>query len=780
MISLILFSIFHSLGLILFITGLQGLIFFFLTPLYELWKKRKLKKLPPFKGKVSILVPAYNEEKTIRRTIESILSSDYENMELIVINDGSTDRTEDVIRDYIDEGKIKYVRQANGGKAKALNRGVALATGEVVIYTDADSVFLKDTIYKMVRWFADPSIDAVCGNDAPLSKSRAIQRFLVITTHIGTGFVRRALSVIGCLPIITGNLGAIRRSVLLEIGGFKDIWGEDLEITLRLHRAGRKIIFDPAPMVLADCPGSIRNLWNQRVRWIRSYIKITLLYRDMFFNYKFRPFSFYLPVNFVNMTIIPLFQILLVFIIPWIYMKGYFALMNTGEVLSYLGMLFFLFIAIYSIILDRAFKDLIYLPYGILLILPLSYFYNIVVIYSWWQELRQEKEEWVKIAREETATHGNRGVVLAGCVVVLIFSASFYLYMHNKYINSVSDMERKKPSLSLAISTHFDSWNDWRKAILRVLNRKDKGLIKIVGIGAGRPEWTYFKWKGHRESWSNHQKGASKDMLLTAARAFRKAGYKVAVIIDMYGPKYVKAHPQDAAVRYDGQRSPEQVCLVCLVEGEYGRRVLEMVRYISHNYPVDIINLTELSYYSYSYSSRDLRSYEKFSGHKGWPLTDTGLVDIEDPSIWEWKSSLLERFIGKVANIVHREGKELYVDVPVSWKDFSRNGRDSGLDYTYVLRHADRIIVWNYFYLEDASPDISEKLTRYLTRNFPINSFYISIGLWGKGSHVDPSTFSEALIYTLKGGSPFIWITPDYLLTESHWKKVLQIQKESL
>lgn len=778
MIYIILFSIFHSLGLILFITGLQGLIFFLLTPFYELWKKKKLKGLPPFKGKVSILIPAYNEEKTIRRTVESVLSSHYGNMEIIVINDGSTDRTEEVIRDYIDAGKIKYIKQPNGGKAKALNRGIALSSGDVIIYTDADSIFLEDTIHKMVRWFSDPSMDAVCGNDAPLSRNGAIQKFLLITTHIGTGFVRRALSLIGCLPIITGNLGAIRKSVLQELGGFRDMWGEDLEITLRLHRAGKKVIFDPSPMVLADCPGSIKSLWNQRVRWIRSYIKITLLYRDMFFNHRFSPFSYYLPVNFFNMTIIPIFQVFLVFIIPWIYMKGYFALMDTGEVLSYLGMLFFLFIAIYSILLDRSYRDLIYLPYGILLILPLSYFYNMVVIYSWWQELRQKEEEWVKIAREEISDQGNRGVVLAGFVVVLIFSASFYLYMHNRSGEQLmpAHMERKNASLSLAISTHFDSWNDWRKAITRILDKKDRGVLKIVGIGAGRPEWTYFKWRGHKESWSNHQKGTGKDMLLTAARAFKKAGYKVAVIIDMYGPKYVQVHPEDGAIRYDGQKSPEQVCLVCLVEGEYGEKVLQMVQYISHNYPVDIINLTELSYYSYSYSPKDLQSYKSFSGNKAWPLTDSGLIDIEDPSIWEWKSSLMEHFIRRVANVVHREGKELYVDVPVSWKDFFRNGRDSGLDYHYILRHADRIIVWNYFYLEDASPAVSEKLTRYLTQHFPINSFYISIGLWGKDRHIDPSTLSQAMDYTLKGGSPFIWITPDYLLSRAHWERILQFR----
>jgi len=87
------------------------------------------------------------------------------------------------------------------GCASPFARGARKATGEVVLYTDADSLFLRDTVGLMARWFADPGIDAVCGNDMPLRAGTALQKLLVITTHIGTGYVRRALSVIGCLRL---------------------------------------------------------------------------------------------------------------------------------------------------------------------------------------------------------------------------------------------------------------------------------------------------------------------------------------------------------------------------------------------------------------------------------------------------------------------------------------------------------------------------------------------------------------------------------------------------
>ena len=82
-------------------------------------------------------------------------------------------------------------------------------------------------------------------------------------------------------------------------------------------------------------------------------------------------------------------------------------------------------------------------------------------------------------------------------------------------------------------------------------------------------------------------------------------------------------------------------------------------------------------------------------------LDKNGKINRNDPSVWEWKSEMMEQFIKKVAEVVHKHGKELYVDVPVSWKDYSRNAKESGLDYRRILRHADKIIIWNYFYLED-------------------------------------------------------------------------------
>lgn len=774
MITPILLSIFHSFGIIIFFLGMQGILFIPLTLLYEIWKKRFLRIVPPFKGMATVLIPAYNEEKTIRATVESVLASDYPSIEVIVVNDGSTDATEDVIADLIKAEKIRYVKKPNAGKASALNSGIEIVKGDVVIFTDADSIFLPDTVKKMLRWFGDPSIDAVCGNDAPLAPATSIQRFLTVTTHIGTGFVRRALSIMRCLPIITGNLGAVRTSVLKEIKGFKEIWGEDLEITFRLYKNRKRIVFDPEPKVIAECPGTVQGLWKQRIRWMRSYIKVAFLHKGLFFNPRFKPFSFYLPINFANMAIVPILQMVLLLILPWAYITENLYFTDTVEVLTFLGIIFFFFIAVYSIILDRAYYDLVYLPYG-LLILPLSYFYNAVAMYSWWKEFKGAEEKWEKIERRRVFAMQKAGWRYVVATILLIVAASAGTYYYVSYIKSIPPAHNA--AFNLAISTHFDAWGDWRKTISNITNRPDVSMSRLIGVSAGRPEWVYFKWNGHEDRWSNHQKGAKEDMLAKAAVAFHKEGFKVAAFIDIYGPKYIKEHPGTAAIAFDGRVHDEQVSFTELVEGNYGKIILDMIEYICKNYKVDIINLTEMPYYSYSYTARDLKSYTAFSGKKEWPRTKEGLIDRDAPDIWEWKNALMEAYIQRAAEISHGYQKELYVDVPVSWKDLTLNGKEAGLDYSRVLRHADNIVVWNYFYLENLPASVSESISRYLTANFPANSFYVSLGLWGKKDPMDPQNFEDGLKNTLKGGATRVWITPDSLITDEHWNRLLPYLK---
>ncbi|MFL5310749.1 MAG: glycosyltransferase [Myxococcales bacterium] len=777
-------ALFWSFGLVVFLLGIQGALYVPLTVAYEIWKRRALRRLPPFRERVSVVVPAYNEERTIRVALETLLESEYPELEVIVVDDGSTDATADRILDLHEQGRIRLIRQQNAGKATALNKGIAAATGEVVLYTDADSLFLRQTVAKMVRWFADPAIDAVCGNDMPLRARTGLQKLLAITTHIGTGFVRRALSVIGCLPIISGNLGAVRRRVLEEIGGFRPLWGEDLEITWRLHQHRKRVVFDPEPAVLADCPATLGALWKQRVRWMRSYLKVAALHRGLFFRRGAWPFSFYLPLNFANMALVPLLQVGLLLALPLAVTRGWLPIQGPWEMASWLGLSFFFAVAVYAILLDGNFGDLLYLPWGALIV-PVSYFYNAVALYSWWKEMRKAEEKWEKIRRLGPAPEMPRQWAFAASLVAVAIAGGVttWTWMMRQRSEApsppgsmqIAGDEAARPAFHLSLSTHFDAWSDWRDATRKVL---DRPLIKMgdeIGIGAGRTEWTYFRWAGHEERWSNHQKGEPKDLLLTAAQELHDKGFKVAAFIDLYAPKWIQTHAGTGAVQADGTPHSEQVSLTELADGEFGNLVVEMIGYVAGHYPVDAIDVTEAAYRHTSFGARDLASYAKATGRAAWPRDWRGRVNVDDPSVWEWKSGLVEKFVARAAAAAHQHGKPLYLDVAASWKDLRRDGKDHGHDYARLQHVADRLVVWNYYALEGLAPAASRDLAARLAATLEPGRWTMSLGLWGRDAKpISPDDLAAALSASVEGGARHIWVTPNDQITDAHWNAILR------
>lgn len=777
-------------GLATLLVSIQLVAFFPLTIAYEFWKRRALRRLSvaPFQGRVSVIVPAYNEEKTLRACVESLLASRYSDLEIIVVNDGSTDGTEHCIDGLVDDERVRYLHQSNSGKATALNRGAAAASGQIIVYTDADSVFLPDTVGQLVRWFGDPTVNAVCGNDTPLTARTPLQRVLAVTSHIGTGFVRRALSVLNVLPIISGNLGAVRADTFREIGGFQQVWGEDLEFTFRLQGAGKRIVFDPSPIVRAECPADLRSLWRQRLRWVRSYIKVSAMHSDLFRPARTCPFSLYLPFNYFAQTVVPLLQILSLPLLFRLSFAGNNALDWAWTVILYFGLITFLSVSLYSVLLDRDFSTLKHIPLAALLIIPLSYFYSFVVLSSLWKELLKRAERWEKIERLPTGAMGRRGglsLVLMGLLLVGVVGGVRISHDGTSVYPPVPQppVSRKPASEmvwadegrihDIAIATHFDGWQDWRNAITSVLQNPVAPRLHTVGISAGRVEWAHFQWQRHPTQWSPQQKRAPVDMLGEAIRDFKKHGLRTVAMVDFYSPDLVTRSPDKAAVRFDGLRSSDQVCFSELVDGDYGRQIIEMVSYLSHNYPLDAIALTEVGYYSFCFDDKCLRSYHNATGQASWPRSRFGSgIDRDDPSVWEWRSERMELFLKKVADAAHSGGKQLIVDVPVSWKDLRRHGRDSGLDYARVLYSADQIVVWNYFGVEQKGPEVSQDIVEDLLRDFPPDKFFVSVGLWRQNGTLDPQTFKKGLAYTMKSGAPNIWITPNELMSRAHWLAV--------
>jgi cellulose synthase/poly-beta-1,6-N-acetylglucosamine synthase-like glycosyltransferase/peptidoglycan/xylan/chitin deacetylase (PgdA/CDA1 family) len=238
---------------------------------------------------VSVIIPAYNEAKVIAATVSRILASDYRDLEVIVVDDGSRDATAEVVRQHFaDTPNVTLISQANTGKARALNVALARASGEVVVALDADTQFDTDTISRLVRWFADPRIGAVAGNAKVGNRFNMITRWQALEYIVAQNLERRALAAIDTLTVVPGAVGAWRRSALLACGGYPaDTLAEDQDLTIGLQRAGYKIHFDSSATAWTEAPSSFRTLAKQRFRWAYGTLQCLWKYRDMTFNPRF-------------------------------------------------------------------------------------------------------------------------------------------------------------------------------------------------------------------------------------------------------------------------------------------------------------------------------------------------------------------------------------------------------------------------------------------------------------------------------------------------------------
>jgi cellulose synthase/poly-beta-1,6-N-acetylglucosamine synthase-like glycosyltransferase/peptidoglycan/xylan/chitin deacetylase (PgdA/CDA1 family) len=216
---------------------------------------------------VAIVVPAFNEAVGIERTVRSLAASDYADFEIVVVDDGSTDRTASIVAGLELDG-VRLVRQDNGGKAAALNTGVELTDSEIVVMVDGDTLFEADTVGRLVRPFADADVAAVSGNTKVGNRRTLLGRWQHIEYVIGFNLDRRMYEVLQCTPTVPGAVGAFRRDVLSEVGGVPgDTLAEDTDLTLAIGRTGRRVVYAEDARAWTEAPSSLTALWRQRYRW---------------------------------------------------------------------------------------------------------------------------------------------------------------------------------------------------------------------------------------------------------------------------------------------------------------------------------------------------------------------------------------------------------------------------------------------------------------------------------------------------------------------------------
>ncbi len=238
--------------------------------------------------KVTVIVPCFNEDKVIKASLESLKKQTYQNYEIIVVDDGSSDDTFKIAkRMEFNEGKRRLiaVTKENGGKANALNLGIKMAKGELFLAVDADSVLSKDALELMVPYFDDSRVGAVAGSVYVVNQDNLWTKLQALEYIQGLNLVRNGQAYLKLVNIIPGPIGMFRRDAVSSLGGYSDdTYAEDCDLTLRLINENYKIDYEIDAVSYTEAPEALLDLLKQRYRWTRGILQSILKHKMKLIN----------------------------------------------------------------------------------------------------------------------------------------------------------------------------------------------------------------------------------------------------------------------------------------------------------------------------------------------------------------------------------------------------------------------------------------------------------------------------------------------------------------
>jgi poly-beta-1,6-N-acetyl-D-glucosamine synthase len=234
---------------------------------------------------VSIVVPVFNEGSMIRASLGSLLRLNYPKYEIIVVDDGSSDATFDRaywLRKSTGAHRVRILTKQNGGKAHALNHGIANSSGSLVLCVDGDTILESDALLHAVRRFDDPQIGAVAGCVRVINRAGIWARFQALEYACGLALPKRAQSAAHAVAIVPGPIGLFRREALSEVGGYDcSIFSEDFDLTLKILGAGWHVVYEPKALAFTEAPEHGLDLIQQRYRWNRGMLHALLRRRHL-------------------------------------------------------------------------------------------------------------------------------------------------------------------------------------------------------------------------------------------------------------------------------------------------------------------------------------------------------------------------------------------------------------------------------------------------------------------------------------------------------------------
>lgn len=287
-----------------------------------------------YEPKVSVMIPAWNEGIGLISTIESVLASTYRNFEIVVINDGSTDDSNEKMLTYVAahadsqhaEIPINYQYQNNTGKGGALNHAIRLATGDILISIDADCLVDSEAIASFVETFKDPKVSAAVGNVKIANRDNVVG-IVQYLEFLFSFYFKRADALLGTIYIIGGAAGAFRKDVFDTVGGYSETnITEDIELTVRIQDAGMKIEYTPEAVVYTEGASDLASLKRQRLRWKRGRFQTFYQHWRMFFSTKRRHNK---VLTWVMMPLAMLQELQLLLEIPFLIFLYVFSIMNA-------------------------------------------------------------------------------------------------------------------------------------------------------------------------------------------------------------------------------------------------------------------------------------------------------------------------------------------------------------------------------------------------------------------------------------------------------------------
>jgi cellulose synthase/poly-beta-1,6-N-acetylglucosamine synthase-like glycosyltransferase/peptidoglycan/xylan/chitin deacetylase (PgdA/CDA1 family)/spore germination protein YaaH len=278
-----------------------------------------------YRPKVTVIIPCFNEEKVIESSVRRILESSYPYLDVIVADDGSKDRTSEIVSAAFGANpRVKLLTLANGGKAAALNRALKLARGEIIVALDADTQFERETIIRLVRWFVDDTIGAVAGNAKVGNRINLVTRWQAVEYTTAQNIERRALTRFDAIMVVPGAVGAWRREALADVGGYpENTLAEDQDLTIAIQRKGWKIAYDDDAVAWTEAPETFAALAKQRFRW--SYGTLQCLWKHRAVVRQGRPSG----LAFIGIPQAWLFQIVFAVISPAIDLALVISLIGT-------------------------------------------------------------------------------------------------------------------------------------------------------------------------------------------------------------------------------------------------------------------------------------------------------------------------------------------------------------------------------------------------------------------------------------------------------------------